>query len=119
MDGDWWGRLRIPQDYASGGAIILRLAANSTAGEVTSFIVSTKVIDTSATWDAALTNETVQDITMSTTAYRPTDATFTLSTTPVAGSDLLFKISHNGTRTQDTLAQDTLLFKAVFQYVAS
>lgn len=116
VDGDWWGRIRIPQDYASGGAIILRIAANDTNGTVSSFIVSTKVVDTGATWDAALTDETVQDTTMSTTAYRPTDVTFTLSTTPVAGKDLIFKIRHNGTRTQDTLAQDTLLLKAVFQY---
>jgi hypothetical protein len=119
VDGDWWGVLRIPKDYVSGGTIILRLMANDTNGTVTSFIVSTKVLDTAATWDTALTDETVQDITMSTTAYRPTDATFTLSTTPVAGKDLIFKIRHNGTRGADTLAQDTILAQAIFQYISS
>lgn len=116
VDGDWWGIVRVPQDYASGGAIILRVAANDTNGTVSSWIVSTKARDTSATWDAALTDETVQDATMSTTAYRPTDVSFTLSTTPVAGGDLVIRIRHNGTRSQDTLAVDSLLFQAVFQY---
>jgi hypothetical protein len=63
-----------------------------------------------------LTAETVQDITMSATAYRPTDVTFTLTTTPAAGSDLVVKIQHNGARAQDTLAADSLLLNAVFQY---
>ncbi len=116
VDGSWWGIVRIPQDYSSAGTIILRIGANSTAGQVTSFIVATKVRDTAATWDAALTAETVQDLTLQTTAYWPSDLTFTLSTTPVAGSDLVVQIEHNGTRGADTLAVDSILFQAVFQY---
>lgn len=116
VDGDWWGIVRVPQDYNAGGTVILRVAANSTGGLVTSFIVSTKVLDTGATWDAALTAETVIDTTLSTTAYRPSDVTFTLTTTPVAGKDLLVKIQHNGTRGADTLNVDTLMFQAIFQY---
>ncbi len=116
VDGFWWGIVRIPEDYAAAGTIILRVGANSTAGQVTSFIVSSKVRDTAATWDTALTAETVIDTTMSTTAYRPTDITFTLSTTPVAGSDLIVSIEHNGARAQDTLAVDSILMQSVFQY---
>lgn len=116
VDGSWWGIVRVPKDYSSAGTIILRIGANSTAGQVTSFIVSTKVRDTAATWDAVLTAETVQDLTLQTTAYRPSDLTFTLSTTPAAGSDLIVQVEHNGTRSQDTLAVDTILFQAVFQY---
>lgn len=118
--GDWWGVIRVPQDYGSAGAIILRLGANSTAGQVTTMGMGTVVRNTAAGWDAAaLTTETDQDITMSTTAYRPTDATFTLTSTPVAGSDLLYRIRHNGTAGNDTLAVPTLLFNAVFQYTSA
>jgi hypothetical protein len=117
VDGFWYGILRVPQDYSSGPKIVLRLGANSTAGQVTSMTVGTVVRDTSAGWDAsAYTDEAVQDITMSTTAYRPTDATFTLSTTPAAGKDLLVRVKHNGTKAQDTLAVATLLFACVFEY---
>ncbi len=114
--GDWWGIMRIPEDYSSAGTIILRIAANSTAGQVSTMLVATKVRDTAATWDAALTAESQVDTTMSTTAYRPSDVTFTLSTTPAAGSDLVVKVEHVGTAANDTLAVDTLLFQAVFQY---
>jgi hypothetical protein len=116
VDGDWWGIVRVPQDYNGSPTIILRVGANSTAGSVTSFFVSTKVRDTAATWDTALTDETVVDTTLSTTAYQPSDVSFSLTTTPAAGKDLVVRIRHNGTRTQDTLAVDSLLFQAVFQY---
>jgi hypothetical protein len=116
VDGDWWGVVRVPMDYSSGGKVVLRVAANSTAGQVCTMKVSTIVRDTAATWDAALTAETQVDTTMSTTAYRPSDVSFTLSTTPAAGKDLLVKITHVGTAGNDTLAVDTLLFNAVFEY---
>lgn len=117
VDSAWWAKVRIPEDYASSPAVLLRIGANSTAGQVTSWIVSSVARDQSAGWDAAaLTAETVQDLTLQTTAYRPTDLTFTLSTSPSAGNDLIVKILHNGTRSQDTLAVDSLLFQAVFQY---
>lgn len=117
VDSKWWAKVRIPQDYSSSPVIILRIGANSTAGQVTSFIVASIVVNTGAGWDAsALTAETVQDLTLQTTAYRPSDLTFTLSTTPSAGDDLLVSIQHNGTRTQDTLAVDSILFTTVFQY---
>lgn len=116
VDGSWWGTVRVPKDYNAAGTIILRIGANSTAGQVTSFIVATKAVGTAATWDAALTAETVQDLTLAATAYQPGDLTFTLSTTPVAGGDLTVQIEHNGTRSQDTLAVPSILFQAVFQY---
>jgi alcohol dehydrogenase YqhD (iron-dependent ADH family) len=115
VDGFWWGILRVPQDYASTPKIILAIAANATTG-VTSLIVSTKIIANAASYDQALTAETVQDITVPATAWVRDDVTFTLSTTPAAGSDMVFNIEHNGSRTQDTLAVDTLLFNAIFQY---
>ncbi len=117
VDGFWWGRVRVPENYSSAPAVLLRIGANSTAGQVTSFIVATIAVDTSAGWDAsALTAETVQDLTLQTTAYRPSDLTFNLSTSPTPGNDLIVEIEHNGSRSQDTLAVDSLLFQAVFQY---
>ncbi len=116
QDGFWWGVLRVPADYNSGGAIILRVAANDTTGHVSRWIVSTKARDTAATWDTALTAETAQNLTMSTTAYRPSDVTFTLSTTPVAGGDLVFNVERNGSNVADTLTVTAFLFQAIFQY---
>ncbi len=117
VDGAWWFKQRLPEDYNAAPTVIVRIGANSTAGQVSSMIVASVAVSTSVGWDAnALTAETVQDLTMSTTAYRPTDGTFTLSTSPAATQDLIVKITHNGARSQDTLAVDTLLFQAIFQY---
>jgi hypothetical protein len=115
-DGFWWGKLDVPGDYVSGGAIILWVAANDTTGHVSRWIVNTKAETTSATWDAALTAETAQNLTMSTTAYRPAAVSFTLSTTPVANNSMVFNIERNGSSGSDTLTVPAFLFKAVFQY---
>ena len=116
VDGDWYGFVRVPEDYNTGGKVVLRVGANSTGGLVTTMNVATLVRDTAATWDSALTSETQVDTTLSTTAYQPSDVSFTLSTTPAAGKDLLVKIPHKGTAANDTLTVDTLLFQAVFEY---
>jgi hypothetical protein len=116
VDGFWWGVMSIPEDYSSAGTIILRVGANDTTGHVSRWIVSTKVRDTAATWDTALTAETAANLTMSATAYEPQDQSFTLSTTPVAGSDLVFNIERNGSNGADTLTVVAYLFSAVFQY---
>lgn len=116
VDGVWWAILHVPSDYSSTPAIVLRVAANSAAGQVSRWIVSSKAIGTGGTWDAALTAETAQNLTMSTTAYRPADVTFTLSTTPVAGSDLIVAVQRNGANAADTLVVAALLFDAYFTY---
>ncbi len=116
VDGFWWGVLRVPEDYASAGSIALRVGANDTTGHVSRWIVSTKARDAAATWDTALTAETAQNLTMSTTAYRPADVSFTLTTTPVAGQDLVFNVERNGSSGSDTLTVVAFLFEAVFQY---
>lgn len=116
--GDWWGIVRVPQDYSSAGAVIVSLAANATSG-VTTIGLASKVIANAAVYDQALTAETDVDVTVPGTAYTRKDQSFTLSTTPAAGSDILVRIRHNGTATNDTLAVDTLMFNAVFQYTSS
>lgn len=113
--GDWWGVARVPQDYVSGAAVVLSLAANATSGVTTMGVASSPIADTE-TYDAALTAETDQDVTVPTTAYKRKDVTFTLTPTVSPGDDLVVRIRHNGTAANDTLAVDTLLIGAVFQY---
>lgn len=117
VDGFWWGIVRVPQDYSSTPKIIVSIAANATSG-VTTLIVASLVVANAAVYDAALTAETGQNITVPGTAYTRADVTFTLSTTPTAGADLLVYVEHNGTNGSDTLAVDTLMPAAVFQYAA-
>lgn len=116
--GDWWGMVRVPQDYASAGAVILSIAANATSGVTTLGLASVSVADTEV-YDGALTSESDQDITVPATAYIRKDVTFTLTPTLAAGDDLIVRIRHNGTATNDTLAVDTLLFTVVLQYTSS
>lgn len=117
VDSKWFGIVRIPEDYNSAGHVIPRIAANSTAGQVARLVAASIVLDTSAGWDASgLTAETAINTTLASTAYRPSDVDFTLSTTPIAGKDLYVSIQRNGANVADTLVVDLLLFAAVFQY---
>lgn len=115
VDGSWYGMVRVPQDYVSTPKLIPRILANATTG-VTRINVYTSVKGDADVVDAALTAETAQDITVPGTAYTLKDVTFSLSTTPVAGKTLTLRIQHDGTHVNDTLAVDTLLYEAVFQY---
>lgn len=119
VDGELWGIIRVPQNYASGGKIILRITTPATGGGtigVGRFTVSTLVKGSTEVLDAALTAETAQDITLSNTGYSMVDATFTLTTTPVAGKDMIVKIQHNGTHANDTCTNDIILVNAVLEY---
>lgn len=118
VDGFWYGALDVPENYTSGGKVVLWVAANDTTGHVSRWIVGSLARDTAATWDSAYTAETAQNVTMSTTAYRPTAVSFTLSTTPVAANSLLFYVERNGANVADTLTVDAYLFKAAFEYTA-
>jgi hypothetical protein len=116
--GDWWGIVRVPQDYVSAAAIVISIAANATSG-VTTMGVATKPIANASTYDTALTAETDVDITVPGTAYIRKDQSYTLTPTVAAGADLLVRIRHNGTAGNDTLAVDTLLFNVVFEYTST
>lgn len=118
VDGFWYGSLDVPENYASGGKFVLWVGANDTTGHVSRWIAASKAVSTAATWDAALTAETAQNLTMPTTAYEPASVSFTLSTTPVGGNSLLFYVERNGSNAADTLTVDAYLFKAVFEYTA-
>jgi hypothetical protein len=115
VDGTWEGALRVPQNYVSAGRIILSGVANATSGAVR-VRVSTSVVANGATEDPAYTDEAYVNHTVPGTANLRDDVTFTLSTTPVAGSTLNVKVTRQGTNGGDTLAVDWLLWEVVFQY---
>lgn len=118
-DGTWFGRVRVPQNYVGTGKIVLSLAANATSG-VTRITVGTAAPADGETYDVAFTDETAVDTTVPGTAYFRKDVTFpssgSLATTIAAGDDLVVRIAHNGAHANDTLAVDTLMVEAVFQY---
>lgn len=118
VDGTWEGAIRVPQNYSSTGKIILSAVANATSGAVR-WIVSTSVVAASSSEDATYTAETAQNVTVPGTAKQRFDTTFTLTTTPVAGSTLNVKVQRNGANVGDTLAVDCLLWECIFQYTST
>ena len=115
--GDWYGHVRIPQNYASTPQIVLSIGTNNTTGVTTMGVATAVVVPTTGQYNpASYTAETDQDVSVLATAYLRKDVTFSLSTTPAAGNDLLVRVRHNGTATNDTLTTDTILFSTVFQY---
>jgi hypothetical protein len=116
--GDWWGRVRVPANYSSAGAVVVSLAANATSG-VTTMGCASNPVTNAAGYNVALTAEADQDITVPGTAYFRKDVTFTLTPTIAAGDDLIVRVRHNGTAGNDTLAVDTIMFGAAFSYTAA
>jgi hypothetical protein len=114
--GYWYGHVRVPQDYVGTPKVILSIGANATSG-VTRLAVSSYRTADAASYDGTYTTETAQDITVPATAYLRKDVTFTVTTASIAaGDDLVTRIDHEGAHANDTLAVDTILFSAVFQY---
>jgi hypothetical protein len=118
LDGTWEGSLQIPADYASGGTITLRWAANATTGNLRNR-VGTSVIANNVSTDTAYTQETYVNTTVPGTALRRFTSTFTLSTTLVAGSTLFVQVTRNGTSGSDTLVADAMLVGADLSYTSS
>ena len=58
--GDWWGSVRVPQDYSSAAAVVVSIAANATSG-VTTMGVATKPVSNAAV-DDAVTMRTVEGV---------------------------------------------------------
>lgn len=116
VDGKVYGIVRVPEDYGSGGTIILSMAWNATTGVSRLLIGTTPVADGESFNPAALTDETAQDITVPGTAYFRKDVSFTLTPTLVAGDILLVEVFHQGSHGNDTVAVDTLMWGAFFGY---
>lgn len=118
VDGTWFGRVRVPQNYVGTPKIVLSLAANATSG-VTRITVGTAAPADGETYDVTFTDETAVDTTVPGTAYFRKDVTITLATTIAAGDDLMVRVVHNGAHANDSLAVDTLMPETVFQYADS
>lgn len=116
--GYWYGVMRVPLDYSSTPKIIMAIGANATSG-VSRLAVSSYAIADTESYDSTYTTETAQDITVPATAYLRKDVTFSLTSTIAAGDDLIFRLDHEGAHVNDTLAVDTLLFNAVFEYATA
>lgn len=114
--GYWYSTLRVPQDYVGTPKVIMSIAANATSGATRLAVSSYRVADT-ASYDGTYTTETAQDITVPGTAYNRKDVTFSVTTSSIAaGDDLMIRLDHEGAHANDTLAVDTLIYNAVFQY---
>ena len=120
VDGTWYGHIRVPQNYVGNAKVIVSIFANATTG-VTRLVLGTFKAANAATYDAAaFTDETAQDITVPATVNVRKDVTFpasgSLATSLAAGDDLFIRLQHVGTAGTDTLAVDTMIMEAVFQY---
>lgn len=119
VDSYWYGHVRVPQDYSSTPAIILSLAANATTGVATVQVATAVPADGETYNPGSYTTETNVDVTMPGTAYLRKDQSITLTSGPAAGDDLLVRVGHIGTATNDTLAATLLLVNVVFQYATA
>ncbi len=116
VDGSWFGDCVIPQNYVSTPKILLGLTANATSG-ITRMIVSSKSVADTGSVNVTYTAETAQDLTVPATARNLKVATFTLTVAGLAAGELLkVRVQHDGAHANDTLAVDTELHYAVFQY---
>lgn len=95
--------------------IVYVLKANSTAGQVTRFTISSAWVADAASGNPTLTAETAVDTTMPTTAYLHKEVSVTLTPTVAAKDIGYIEITHNGDHANDTLAVDTLLIEAYLE----
>ena len=116
--GTWEGSLQVPDDYASGGTIRLRWAANATTGNLRNR-VGTSVIADNVSTDTAYTQESYASTACPGTALQRFTSTFTLSTTLVAGRTLFFQVTRDGGNAADTLATQANLIGADLVYTSS
>lgn len=118
VDGYWYGEFLVPQNYVSGGQIILSLAANATTGVARVNVATTAVADAESLNPGSYTSETAVDVSMPATAYLRKDQEFTLTPTLVAGDLVELRVAHEGAHANDTLAVDLLLAAVTFRYTA-
>lgn len=115
VKGKVYGKVFVPHNYSSGGALKLQIAANATSGVTTLSVATKAVADAESLNPSSLTDETDQDITVPGTAYLRKEVSFTLSEALAADDLLIVEIFHVGDATNDTLAVNTLLFGAQLQ----
>jgi len=117
--GSVFGVAHVPKNLAvvPDAKIVLILMANSTSGNITSMQVLTAPIapDGEDFDPGSLTSITVQDVTMPTSAFETKEISFTLAAAPVADDLLIVEVFHDGTKTEDTLAENTILIEAYLE----
>lgn len=118
VDGTWEGSIQIPDDYASGGTLRLRWAANATTGNLRNR-VGTSVVANNVSTDTAYTQESYVNTAVPGTALQRFTSTFALSTTLAAGSTLFVQVTRNGSSGSDTLATVANLIGADLAYTSS
>ena len=119
VDGKLYGQVQVPSNLAGtpAAAIVLVIGANDTSG-VTRLNVATKSLSTDGeSYNATLTSDTAQDITVPATARLTKEVTFTVGDLAnIAANDLLLvEILHEGSHANDTLAVNTELVAAYFR----
>lgn len=115
VDGTLIGRVYLPPviNATPNAKLVLELAWNATTGVSRMQGGVNFQADNAVDWDAAITLETAQDITVPGTAYDRKKVTFpssgNLTDTPVGGDIGVVKAFHNGLHANDTVAVNTLL----------
>lgn len=114
VQGNLFGVCRLPPSINAtpNAKIILTFMANAVIGNAV-IQVGSKNINTSTSFNTALTLESPQTITVPVTAYERFDVTFSLTNPPNANDEMIIEILHNGTSGSETLATDLLLVDAV------
>lgn len=117
VDASVFGLVIVPPNLAASPAakIILSTAYNATT-LVSSWLVRTSAIADGESYDpATLTAIAAQDISIPGTVYLRKEVSFTLATQPVANDELIVEIEHNGAKTEDTAAVNSLLVAAYLE----
>ena len=120
-DGAWYFRGQVPDDYASGAALVVVCIANATTG-VHRIGVDVAVAKDAEDQDPALTALTIQEITVPATAYLQDRITFSTSLpTFEAGDRVIGRVTRDGDGSggTDSLAVPTLLDVVLLSYTAA
>lgn len=114
VNGKVYGRATVPKNLSgTTGSLVVALAwANSASSKVARVSVAYSPIANGESLNpGSLTDVTAQDLSVPTTAYQRTDATYSL--TGLAADDvLLVEVYHEGAHANDTVAVDTLVVEA-------
>lgn len=114
VNGKVYGRVTVPKNLSgTTGSLIVELAwANSLSSKVARVSTAYAAIANGESMNpAALTDVTAQDLSVPTTTYQRTDATFSLSGL-AADDDLIVGVYHEGAHANDTVTVDTLVLGA-------
>lgn len=114
--GSWYFKGRIPDNYASGGQIKVKMAANATSGaHRISVNLAARAEDESI--NASRTGLTAQDVTVPGTAYYIDTITFSSGLPTLAAGDFLDgELVRSGAHANDTLAVTSHLVGVYFFY---